>query len=381
MLNSICSDVVPLISILGAEFPEEMFQISKNFLQKYIKNNYLVLSICVLTELHGIEVTRFLAILDEFFPTVFQLIDAKNDSQNVAFCELVSSMFETHSKHTFAKYNVVQIVEKVARFFLNLEEELFPEPFTTLSVVLTSFKENNLQKVRKTNFLILKILQEFSQTINHEALFQKILNVLNSPRFSDWVFKSVYFFILNWLRFDKSQIESVLVPRISDFIKGILNFGNQDAFQHISSLRVLKYLFKNFMEKMEHQIVNLIGQRLDKIELPHQIKYDLGAEMTVMKTGKKWKPSTNYKFPSYVQNMARTLMVLTLIDPVSLKPRHIECLFYKMPKDVLFQIIALVVESDQEKAEVTFRIKTATKLKKEEYKACMLYYVLHRKSL
>lgn len=132
------------------------------------------------------------------------------------------------------------------------------------------------------------------------------------------------------------------------------------------------------MEKMEHQIVNRMGSEAEQIDLSYQQKFDLGAEMLVMRTQKKWKPSKHHRFPLYIQNIVRTLMILSLKDPITLEPRYPQCLFYKLPRDILYQIINSVVEDYQIPKKVKSRI-SAIDLDKEKRKLCMLYFELQCK--
>jgi len=53
---------------------------------------------------------------------------------------------------------------------------------------------------------------------------------------------------------------------------------------------------------------------------------------------KKWSPINHHLFPPLVKDQILTLLKISLISQTSLHPFHPEILFYKLPRDILYQI-------------------------------------------
>jgi len=51
-----------------------------------------------------------------------------------------------------------------------------------------------------------------------------------------------------------------------------------------------------------------------------------------------WNPSNHHLFPSIFKDEVKLLLILSLIDPIKRTPKHPSCLFYKLPRDLLYYL-------------------------------------------
>ena len=57
-----------------------------------------------------------------------------------------------------------------------------------------------------------------------------------------------------------------------------------------------------------------------------------------------WSPETNHQYPVECKQVVKTLLMIHSIHPQSKQPRHPECLLYRLPIELLLQIIRLAVD-------------------------------------
>jgi len=55
-----------------------------------------------------------------------------------------------------------------------------------------------------------------------------------------------------------------------------------------------------------------------------------------------WAPFVHQRFPKVMKEVIRTVLKLALLDPSTGNPRHPECSFWMLPKDVLFYIFGIL---------------------------------------
>ena len=58
-----------------------------------------------------------------------------------------------------------------------------------------------------------------------------------------------------------------------------------------------------------------------------------------------WSPATHYSYPASIKRAIKTVLLLSLRDPVSLAPRHPNANFWLLPRELLFYVIELAVQN------------------------------------
>ena len=55
-----------------------------------------------------------------------------------------------------------------------------------------------------------------------------------------------------------------------------------------------------------------------------------------------WSPKLHYLFPSETQQQIKTILLLSLFNPKTKQPQHSNCYFYKLPREIRFEIFKLL---------------------------------------
>jgi len=72
-----------------------------------------------------------------------------------------------------------------------------------------------------------------------------------------------------------------------------------------------------------------------------------------------WSPETNHQYPVECKQVVKTLLMIHSIHPQSKQPRHPECLLFRLPMELLLEIIRLAVDQG-ERYQITFPNKTSS---------------------